>query len=219
MPPFVATYDAGARIDAHEKEQNRYVRSIPVLRRGASLRASVPLLALQTLGRPSQPEVIAEEMILEKFAGMVAPSLEIVVDRRPDVLVVSLAGELDFACAGALGELAAVKLSPLDRDVVLDLARLDFIDLAGARLVGAAAGVVARSGWRCTVTSPSPLAAWVIEIAGFADLLAGACRLRSVVHGEDAVTSDRRSRGRGAARAQHRALPVGSGVRWVGAPE
>ena len=119
---------------------------------------------------------------MDTFVGAAAPVFDMVVDPHPDVLVVSLAGELDLACADALAELVAVELAGLDRDVVFDLAPLDFIDIVGARLLGVAGRLVTRSGWRCTVVSPSPLAARVIEFAGFDDLLAGRCR-REMVHG------------------------------------
>lgn len=122
---------------------------------------------------------------MDTFMGTAAPVFDMVVDPLSDVLVVGLAGELDLACADALAELVAVELAGLDRDVVFDLARLEFIDLTGARLLGEAGRLVTRSGWRCTVASPSPLAARVIEYAGFADLLAGRCR-REVVHGRTA---------------------------------
>ncbi|HEV2071755.1 MAG TPA: STAS domain-containing protein [Acidimicrobiales bacterium] len=96
---------------------------------------------------------------------------DVVVERRPDVLVVGLVGELDVACADTLSELVAAEFGQLDRDVVFNLGGLDFIDLTGAQLLAATAEVVARSGRRCTVTSASPLAALVIAFAGFAGLL------------------------------------------------
>ena len=109
---------------------------------------------------------------MDTFVGTAAPLFDMAVERLPDVLVVGLAGELDLACEDALAELVAVELAGLDRSVVFDLARLDFIDLTGARLLGEAGGLVTRSGWSCTVASPSPLAARVIRYAGFAELLA-----------------------------------------------
>lgn len=134
---------------------------------------------------------------MQTFVGMAAPVFDMAVDPLPNVLVVSLAGELDIACGDALAELVAVELAGLDRDVVFDLARVDFLDLTGARLLGETGRLVVRSGWSCTMASPSPRAARVIEYAGFADLLADRCR-REVVHG----------------RAPYRALGEGLGEGW-----
>ncbi len=103
--------------------------------------------------------------------GEMAGIFEVIVDRHPDVLVVALAGELDLAAAGAVRGLVAGELSHLDRDVIFDLAALDFIDMAGTRLFAAAVDVVTRSGFRCSPVSASPLAHRVIEFSGLVDRL------------------------------------------------
>lgn len=103
--------------------------------------------------------------------GQMAGIFEVIVDRHPDVLVVALAGELDLAAASAVTGLVAGELSHLDRDVIFDLAALDFIDMAGTRLFAAAVDVVTRSGFRCSAVSASPLAHRVIEFSGLVDRL------------------------------------------------
>ena len=92
-------------------------------------------------------------------------------DRRPGAFVVRLTGELDLAAAEAVVGFVAGALSHVDRDVVFDLSELDFIDMAGARLLAVAVAAVTRSGFSCSMVSAAPLAARVIEFSGLADVL------------------------------------------------
>ena len=96
---------------------------------------------------------------------------DVIVNRRPDAVVVGLTGDLDLAAAEAVAGFVAGELRHLDRDVIFDLAELDFIDMAGTRLLGVAVAAVARSGFACRAVSAGPLAARVIEFSGLADVL------------------------------------------------
>lgn len=95
-------------------------------------------------------------------------TLEVVIDRRSDVLVVGLIGELDLAAAEVVAGLVAGLLRQPDRDVIFDLADLDFIDTSGACLFAAAVEVVICSGYRCSAVAASPAVAREIEFAGVA---------------------------------------------------
>ncbi len=99
-----------------------------------------------------------------------AGTLEVVIDRRSDVLVVRLIGELDLAAAKVVAGLVGGLLRQPDRDVVFDLADLDFIDMSGACLFAAAVEVVICSGYRCSAVGASPAVARVIGFAGVADV-------------------------------------------------
>jgi anti-anti-sigma factor len=104
---------------------------------------------------------------LEEAAG----TLEVVVDRRPSVLVVGLVGELDLAAVEVVAGLVAGLLRQPDRDVVFDLADLDFIDTSGACLFAAAVEVVIFSGHRCSAVAASPSVARMIRFAGFSRVI------------------------------------------------
>ncbi len=96
----------------------------------------------------------------------VAGAFEVVLDRRPEVLVIGLIGELDLSAAGAIAGLVAGFLRHPDRDVIFDLADLDFIDTSGACLFAAAVEVVACSGCRYSIVAASPPVARMIRFAG-----------------------------------------------------
>lgn len=96
----------------------------------------------------------------------VASTFEVIVDRRPSVLVVALVGELDLAATAAVAGLVARLLRHPDRDVVFDLADLEFIDTSGACLFAAAVEVVIFSGHRCSAVAASPSVARMIRFAG-----------------------------------------------------
>ncbi len=101
----------------------------------------------------------------------IGESFDVIVDRRPDAVVVGLTGELDLAAADAVAGLVAGELRHLDREVIFDLADLEFIDMAGTRLFAHAVAAVTRSGFACSAVSAKPLPARVIDLSGFADLL------------------------------------------------
>ncbi len=99
-----------------------------------------------------------------------AGTIDVVIDRRSHVLVVGLMGELDLAAAGVVSRLVAGLLRQPDRDVVFDLADLDFIDTTGACLFAAAVEVVICSGCRFSVVGASPAVARVIGFTGVTDV-------------------------------------------------
>jgi anti-anti-sigma factor len=99
-----------------------------------------------------------------------AGTLQVIIYSRSDVLVVGLIGELDLAAAEVVARLVAGLLRQPDRDVVFDLADLDFIDMSGACLFAAAVEVVICSGYRWSAVGASPAVARVIGFAGVADV-------------------------------------------------
>jgi anti-anti-sigma factor len=91
-------------------------------------------------------------------------------DAREGRLDVSLHGELDLACSGLLSPFAAEDSDGL-REVVVDIADLEFIDTAGIR---ALADVQARNlnrGRTVAVNNPTSLVRRIITLFGRADML------------------------------------------------
>jgi len=85
--------------------------------------------------------------------------------------VLGVQGELDLVTAP---ELAAMLAAVIDRGhgaVVLDLAELDFMGVAGLRIIEAGAGRLESLGGRLTVRGPSDLVRRMIDIAGLAALV------------------------------------------------
>lgn len=81
---------------------------------------------------------------------------------RPDVVLVTLAGELDLA---AMDELrAALAPAGARADVLVDAAAVDFIDCGALRALVEAAGAATAAGGRLRLRAPSPavlrLVAW-----------------------------------------------------------
>lgn len=81
-----------------------------------------------------------------------------------------LRGEIDIATVAVLRECLS-ELVDGGGDVVVDLADVEFIGLAGLELLCDQAGFLHRRGDRLVVSSPPPIARRVIDIIGMADLL------------------------------------------------
>lgn len=93
-----------------------------------------------------------------------APYLEIDVSGPP--MVITMRGELDICSAPALeacvGELDLVSV----REVVLDLALLDFIDVAGVRAVFALEAACARSATPLTIIPGRRVVHRIFQLTG-----------------------------------------------------
>jgi anti-sigma B factor antagonist len=83
------------------------------------------------------------------------PVLQVLEVRDAGTVRVHLSGELDLASAPKLAETLR-RLREGHEHVVLDLDELEFIDMAGLRVLLTAAEDASRDGWAFTVTRGSP---------------------------------------------------------------
>lgn len=98
--------------------------------------------------------------------GVRAGLLSIRAQRRGDVHLIALEGELDLANAEALeGELERA-LAGGERAVVVDMTALTFIDSTGIALLIATVGRVEDSGRLRFVPSQAPAVVRVLEVTG-----------------------------------------------------
>lgn len=86
-------------------------------------------------------------------------------------VVLAVCGELDLATASDLAAVLSSVLEGRQRSVVVDLAKVGFLGLAGLRVIEDAAARVAGSGGRLTVRAPSPPARRSFHLVGRAELL------------------------------------------------
>ena len=90
-----------------------------------------------------------------------------VAEREHDgVQIVELAGEIDLGNAEVAASAVAALVRPETTAVVLDLAGLSFIDLAGTRALLRVTG--AAGSRRALVAQPGSAAATLLELGGFA---------------------------------------------------
>jgi anti-anti-sigma factor len=91
-------------------------------------------------------------------------------DVRGDRLTVELSGELDFACTEAL-EGVGHEDDPAVREVLVDTARLEFIDTAGAHALLTVLERHQKNGRNVRVVNPVRLVRKVLDLCGPVDLL------------------------------------------------
>lgn len=99
-------------------------------------------------------------------------ALELTVSEEAGVAVVALVGSLDSKTAPdlekSLGKLTAEK----KRELVIDLARLDYVASAGLRVFVMIGKRLAAEGGRLALASVNPSVMKVLEVSGFAKLFA-----------------------------------------------
>ena len=88
-----------------------------------------------------------------------------------DVKVVALRGELDFDEAPALQRLLAELRADGEREIVVDLCELMFIDSSGISALVAAARATSADRGTLVVTSPTPHVQRVFDIVRLAELV------------------------------------------------
>lgn len=98
--------------------------------------------------------------------------LDVRAERRDEAAVLVVAGELDLATAGALHEAVAEQLAagPV-AELVLDLARVSFLDSSGLGALLRIRGEVVAAGGNMRVSALARGPARVIAIAGLSDTL------------------------------------------------
>ncbi len=94
-----------------------------------------------------------------------APPFAMDRDRRADLLVLTLHGELDLSTAGLLTD-AADDLGGATR-LVLDLAELSFIDSAGLRALMNLDLRARSEGWDLALAVPAPVVLRLLKLTGF----------------------------------------------------
>ncbi|MGW4525352.1 STAS domain-containing protein [Amycolatopsis sp. NPDC004378] len=81
---------------------------------------------------------------------------------RPDLLVISAAGEIDTVSVRALQHETWQELAPV---TVLDLSRVTFLGAAGLRVLGQTAQRARVEGWRlCFVVPPRPVSMVLLSL-------------------------------------------------------
>ena len=83
------------------------------------------------------------------------PALRTTVERTGRSVVVCADGELDLATAPAMRRALAQAIGDGTADVVVDLARVTFVDAAGLASIVEAADAVRAAGGRLRLASPS----------------------------------------------------------------
>lgn len=85
------------------------------------------------------------------------------VVRQDRHALLTLRGELDLATVSTFECVAGEVLADSPEDLVIELGRLDFLDLVGARAIVAPCHTVIDRGGTATIRRPSRLAKLVIE--------------------------------------------------------
>lgn len=99
--------------------------------------------------------------------GDAAP-LDVTVDDKDDVTTVRCRGELDMDTADMLTAVLNRVLTPGSRQVVLDLAGLDFLDSTGVRVLLNGLERARTVGSTLVVRRPQPIVERVLRISGIA---------------------------------------------------
>lgn len=92
--------------------------------------------------------------------------LRAAVNLGGDVAKLVLSGELDFITAPLLARLVNVAIDSGVRHIDIDLARLDFTDLAGVRALLRAQRDSTRLSVVLTLRHPQPHLVWLLETVG-----------------------------------------------------
>jgi len=93
-----------------------------------------------------------------------------VTEPAPGVDLVTLAGELDFASGAELAT-ALARLTGRPRQIVVDLAPLEFVDSSGVKLLVTAARNAESDGGGLVLVSQTPTVRRVFEILHLSDVL------------------------------------------------
>jgi len=86
-------------------------------------------------------------------------------------VVVALHGEVDILTAPTFACVLDVLFDAGRRDVVVDVAELDFVDASGLGVLGPMSCRLADGGGILTIRSPSPMVRRILDIAGMGDLI------------------------------------------------
>lgn len=96
--------------------------------------------------------------------------------RDRDAVTVTVAGDIDFLTAGLVAEALHDAITGTAPRVVVDVAEVDFVDVAGLRTLLRLQRHAASLGVGFTLRHPRPGPALLLEYTGTADLLLGTAR-------------------------------------------
>jgi anti-sigma B factor antagonist len=96
-------------------------------------------------------------------------SFSFVLERAREEVRLQAIGELDLAAAPALNEQVDELLDAGFRQVVIDLRRLTFVDLAGVRLLLKLAQDATDDGWRLSMTEAGGQVHQLLTLTGAID--------------------------------------------------
>jgi anti-anti-sigma factor len=97
--------------------------------------------------------------------------LRVEVEERPDVLLISLSGELDLTGADRLEEAVDGRLPATPRGVIVDLRELEFMDSTGLRALLVIADRAAELGHRFAVVRGRRQVQRLLELTGMSEHL------------------------------------------------
>jgi len=89
----------------------------------------------------------------------------------PSQVVVGVIGEVDMATAPDLGCLLGALVDRGHTDVVLDLAKLDFLDSSGLQMIEHTAACLRPSGGVLRIRSPSARTRWLLDVSKVSGLV------------------------------------------------
>lgn len=84
-------------------------------------------------------------------------------------VVVALAGEIDRVCIPAIAT-QLFECAPPERDLVIDLSRVEFMDGGGISMIAAAAAERAATGCSVRLRSPRRIVRRLLEVCEMTDL-------------------------------------------------
>jgi anti-anti-sigma factor len=93
-----------------------------------------------------------------------------VTEQTPQLARVSLTGELDIGTVAELNEVLRSLVSG-EREIVIDLAGLSFVDSSGLRALLLARRAAVADGYELTVTEGPPAVERVLKMTGIDELL------------------------------------------------
>ena len=86
-------------------------------------------------------------------------------------VVVALRGEVDMLTAPTFASVLDVLFASGRRDIVVDVAELDFMDASGLRVIGPMSSRLHDGGGALTIRSPSPILRRIFDITAMGDLI------------------------------------------------
>jgi len=114
---------------------------------------------------------MAEIATVERGPVDVRPSFDLITRFLLDSVVVGVRGDIDLLTAPALEGLLAALIDGGHKNLVLDLADLDFMDAQGLRVLAAVSGRLLSATGSLTIRSPSVAVLRLLDVMAMTDLV------------------------------------------------